>query len=650
VKKLILITIGLILFFEYSYSQLNADYYINQGRWQLSKEKFKEAIVFFNMAIDIKPNNSDSYFLRGVAKDYLFDYIGSEQDYSKAIQLKSNFTFAYYYRGVARVNLKKFYLAINDFSEAIELNSIEPDFYTFRGFCKINIDQFEPAIEDFNRSIYLLRKNKKAFNYRGLAKLMSTDTLGAISDYDKAIEIDPVFHYAYLNKGFLYYEKQLYDTAIYYFDKVVNLDPLNTTAYINRALSYHNKNNIRYAIADLDTAIQIDPNNSIALFNRALMKSNIGLNNDAISDLDKVIRLNPENVLCYFNRAAIKTETGDLQGAFIDFSQAIEIYPDFAKAYLNRSYIRQKLNDLKGAYTDKEKAEKIIASVNSNNKQQTNYADTSINLQSFITFKSSNRFFSQSDKNLRIEPENSFALLPGKENNNYFIKITHVNDNLFALKNEFENLGFVISKEIDQYQNNDYYSLRIDEFSRNPNTTVKICTSIYKAIIKNYNDAISELNSLIISDTTNFIAFFSRANIRFEMISYIKQLENQNDYYITSSNLNSTQRDLIETTEDFADYKIVVEDLLKAKDLSPNFIFCDYNLGNTYLQMRDYRKAIEHYDMVIKSDNEFKEAYYNRGLTYIYLKENENGCMDMSKAGELGIEEAYQVIGRFCDK
>ena len=32
------------MFFEYSYSQLNVDYYLNQGRWQLSKEKYKEAI------------------------------------------------------------------------------------------------------------------------------------------------------------------------------------------------------------------------------------------------------------------------------------------------------------------------------------------------------------------------------------------------------------------------------------------------------------------------------------------------------------------------------------------------------------------------------------------------------------------------------
>jgi len=650
VKKLIVLLAISFYSIVTVFSQLNVDYYLNQGRWQLGKEKYKEAIEFFNTAIEIKPNNHESYFLRGVAKDYLFDYIGSEQDFSKAIQLKSNYTIAYYYRGSARVNLKKYYLAINDFSEALILNSIEPDFYTFRGFCKINIDQFEQAIDDFNKSIEILSKNKKAYNYRGVARVMMKDTIGAIADYDKAIKIDPEFFYAYLNKGFLYYEKQMYDTAIHYFTIVTQLDPLNTNAYINRALSLYNLKNTQNAISDLDTSLQIDPNNSIALFNRALMRSEIGLENEAIKDLDKVIKLNPQNVLCYFNRAVIKMETGDLQGAFIDLSQAIEIYPDFAKAYMSRSFVRQKLNDLKGAYTDREKAEKIIASVNSNKDNYSNYADTSINLQSFITFKNSNRFFSQSDKNLRIEPESNFALVPGLKNSNYLIRITHVNDNLYNTKNDFEALGFVIANEIDQYQNNDYYRSKITELNKSNNQSVRLAAAIYKGIIKNYNEALSDLNALIDTDSLNYMAYFSRATIRSEMIEYIKQLENESDYYIVNSSLINFESVKSQHTESFTDFNLIINDLTKAKELSPDFIFCDFNLGNLYLQMRDYRKAIEYYNLVIKADNEFKEAYYNRGLTYIYLKENENGCMDMSKAGELGMEEAYQVIGRFCDK
>jgi len=649
VKKFLLLHLLLYVFSGTTFSQLNVNHFINLGRWNLGNQKYKEAIEYFNTAIEIKPNMAEAYFLRGVAKDYLLDYIGSEQDFTKAIQIKSNYTHAYYYRGVSRINLKKYYLAINDFSEAIKFQPIEPDFYTYRGYCRINIDQFDMAVEDFNKSISLLKKNKKAFNFRGVARLMLKDTTGALQDYDEAIQIDPEYFYAYLNKGSLYYEKKQFDTAIVFFNYVIQYDPLNTSAYINRALSNHELKRLKNAIADLDTALQIEPENSIALFNRALMKNQAGDLNSAILDLDKVIHLNPQNVLCFYNRAVFKIEAGDLQGAFIDFSHAIEIYPDFAKAYLNRSYVRQKLNDIKGAYADKEKAEKIIASVNSNKDEYVSYADTSLNYQAFVTFKTSNRFFNPSTYNSKIEPEQNFALLPGTFNNAYFKRITHLNNDLYTVKTELENLGFVISQELDEYKDNEYYREKIDEFSKIDKSQIHILQGIYTSMLKNFNEAITVLDETIQKDSTNFLAYFSRANIRSEMIDFMKQLDNETELYLTPLNQNGVKSEILKSTEDYFDYNLIITDLLKAKKLSPDFIFCDYNVGNTYLKMREYKNAIEYYNKVIAADSEFKEAYYNRGLTYIYLKENENGCMDMSKAGELGIESAYQVIGRFCD-
>ena len=32
----------------------------------------------------------------------------------------------------------------------------------------------------------------------------------------------------------------------------------------------------------------------------------------------------------------------------------------------------------------------------------------------------------------------------------------------------------------------------------------------------------------------------------------------------------------------------------------------------------------------------------------IFLKDKEKGCIDLSKAGELGVEDAYSVIKKYC--
>ena len=65
--------------------------------------------------------------------------------------------------------------------------------------------------------------------------------------------------------------------------------------------------------------------------------------------------------------------------------------------------------------------------------------------------------------------------------------------------------------------------------------------------------------------------------------------------------------------------------------------------------MKDYRAALVDYDQCLQVDSKFAEAYFNRGLTNIYLGNNRQGILDLSKAGELGLYSAYNIIKRFID-
>ena len=41
-------------------------------------------------------------------------------------------------------------------------------------------------------------------------------------------------------------------------------------------------------------------------------------------------------------------------------------------------------------------------------------------------------------------------------------------------------------------------------------------------------------------------------------------------------------------------------------------------------------------------------SYFLRGKSYIKLNQKENGCKDLSKAGELGQKDAYTEISKYC--
>jgi Tfp pilus assembly protein PilF len=58
--------------------------------------------------------------------------------------------------------------------------------------------------------------------------------------------------------------------------------------------------------------------------------------------------------------------------------------------------------------------------------------------------------------------------------------------------------------------------------------------------------------------------------------------------------------------------------------------------------------AIVDFTKAIELDPKYIDAYYFRGLYYIKIGEKNKGCLDLSKAGELGLGEAYETIKEYC--
>ena len=94
----------------------------------------------------------------------------------------------------------------------------------------------------------------------------------------------------------------------------------------------------------------------------------------------------------------------------------------------------------------------------------------------------------------------------------------------------------------------------------------------------------------------------------------------------------------------------VLGDLSSAIQLSPQNPYLLYNRGNLYAMRQDYQRAIDDYSRAIQMDERLAEAWYNRGLAKIYAKRISEGIEDLSKAGELGLYQAYSVIKKYREK
>ena len=90
-----IITALLLLFATAARAQYNPDRLVTIGRSALYYEDYVLSIQYFTQAITSKPYLYEPWFLRGVAKYYLEDYVGAESDCSEAIRINPFVTNLY---------------------------------------------------------------------------------------------------------------------------------------------------------------------------------------------------------------------------------------------------------------------------------------------------------------------------------------------------------------------------------------------------------------------------------------------------------------------------------------------------------------------------------------------------------------------------
>lgn len=97
-------------------------YYSKRAIYYYLHDDFNLAISDYSNAIELNPNDPDSYYWRANSKKAIADYKGAIADYSKVIELDPNDSDYYKYRGELKAQLKDYNGAIEDITKTIELD------------------------------------------------------------------------------------------------------------------------------------------------------------------------------------------------------------------------------------------------------------------------------------------------------------------------------------------------------------------------------------------------------------------------------------------------------------------------------------------------------------------------------------------------
>jgi tetratricopeptide (TPR) repeat protein len=632
-------------------AQFNIDRMLISGEIALHYEDYVLSIQYFNQIISLRPQLYKPWQLRGAAKFYLEDFAGAEDDATEAIKLNPYIDIIYDLRAIARIRQEKYGEAALDYTSAIKINPTQQNYWYNRAICEYNLKNYDTALMQIDTITQKWKNFANAYSLKAEIYLQKKDTAEAAVWLDKSIEVNPYDGNTWMTRASIHLSRSEWAMADTCLSKAIHLRPKHVPSYINRALTRLNTNNLRGAMDDYDTALDLDPNNFLAHYNRGLLRMQLGADNDAIKDFDYVIEMEPDNVMAIFNRGLLRDRTGDLRGAIRDYSKVISQFPNFwigldcrAKCYrrlgLNAQAEKDEFRIFK-AQMDKHigiqprwsankvkemrKREEIdpdkyssivVEDIPDTHEYQSEYRGRIQNRNVSMDYRPM-FLISLYPYNNGVKSYQAFDRDVEKFNANWNMRRKlYVACGNQGIASEATSATFAlidsISSDINLAGNSNFVSQYLMQ------------RAVAYTVVQNYPDAIADLDEVIRNDSSLSIAYWQRSVCQTKMNGF---------------NLSQGVDARLKTAK-------ALEDLNKAINLAPNNAYLYYNRALLHIELGESGKAIENYTTAIKIEPHMAEAYYNRGLLYYKNGDKKSAAKDLSKAGELGLYDAYSVIKR----
>lgn len=563
-------------------AQFNTDRITAIGRNALYFEDYVLSIQYFNQVIRVKPYLAEPYQLRAIAKVQLGDYSSALTDVNRAITLNP-FQHAFYYtRGFIHARTERIDLALQDYCQALFLSPDNRSYLLVRAGIYAQMDSMLLAERDLNHLLLREPKNGKNWSMMGMVLLEQHKDSMALTALDKAIYYGSMWAGDFANRGLVNYRLLHYPEALRDYNRALELEP--------------GQHQLRYA--------------------RGQLQLELGLYNRARADFDTLIVHYPTFMPSYYLAAEAMERIG-IRDTAAQYRKTAQILETQHRA-------------MNGSRMDSLRLMMMGVSPSQNSERQHTFSTSTADIVS-----QSNIVLSYYGPQSPTTQTTFFHLRVYDINQEKFLPATlRFTTQELALTTEMIDHHFhqisILTQQIDELRGGSMMAVsEPDERVKPRLAQLLFARAIEEALVQDYLSAIEDCTQSIrfSPKSDNIVQTFCRANWRFKLLEYQR------------STGERTQASPIDFEIMNRDYDYIIQK-------QPDFTFAYYNKANMLVIQRQYRQAIELYTQAIEIDSDFAEAYFNRGLTYIHMDQTELALADLSKAGELGIAQAYNLITR----
>ena len=611
-------------------------------------EDYVLSIQYFNQVIRLKPYLSEPYLYRAIAKIQLEDYQGALNDCNAAIERNPFSPGCYYARGYIYRQFHQPEKAEEDYTQALRFSPENKTYILLRADTRAEMKQYDRALEDIEHLLRREPQSASAWSEKGRICILGNDTLNALDAFTEASKYDKTNPAVWSALGVTNLMLGNEDEAYAQLTQAINFDSKWAGDYINRGLIHYHRNNYRGALSDYDQAVKIAPKEAECYYNRGVMRQEVGDYNNALEDFNKAIDLEPERVEMRYQRALVEMQLKQWNDVVRDLDSLIARYPYFLPAYYLAAQAKTRQGNQAAAFRYRQKAHDLESNKDALQAQKAAQPNTDLLIaQAQPQKKDYRKEFSASTAQNQQEPTedeqkydsqtrgtiqkrhqdviNEPNIVLSYYSQDQSLRRTNYYHPVVERLNRSETLPAVLrftNQEMSlTAQMVDFHFSEIARLTRligeTPTAELLFARALEFAVIKDYASAIDDCTKAIVTadKELEIVICFCRANWRYRMAEI--------------------------------DYELMLLDYDQVIKLQPDFTFALYNKANILCTQHEYKDAIAYYTLAVKQDADFAEAYFNRGLTYIYTGENDKGLADLSKAGELGIYQAYNLITRF---
>jgi len=640
------------------HAQFNTDRITAIGRNALYFEDYVLSIQYFNQVIRLKPYLAEPYFYRSIAKIQLEDYQGALNDCNAAIERNPFSPGCYYTRGYIYRQLNRLQEAETDYSEALHFSPENRTYLLLRADTRAQMKQYDAAMEDIEQLLRREPNSPSVWSEKGQIAFLQADTLAALEAFEKVTQYDRTNPAAWSALGVTSLMLQREEEAYIQLTQAINLGSKWAGDYINRGIIHYRRHNYRGALNDYDQAVKLSPRDADCYYNRGVMRQEVGDYNHALEDLNKAIDLAPEKTEMRYQRALVGMQLKQWKNVITDLDTLIARYPYFLPAYYMIAQAYQQQGNDKEAYRYRFKAQDLEEHKEEIQAKQAAKPHTDLLIaQAQPQKKDHRKEFSPNAAQNQNEPAEEEQKYDSQTRGN-------VQKRYQDIVNEPQIILSYYSTDMSLRRTNYYHPLveQINKSQALP-AALRFTPQEMTLTAEMVDFHFAEINRLTTQIEQVQAENLSTFNVQLSTLYYSRAVEFAiiKDY---ASAIDDCTKAIVLADKDLevlisfcranwryrlpdGDFELILRDYDHVIRLQPDFVFAYYNKANILCAKQEYKEAINYYTKAIERDADFAEAYFNRGLTYVFLGENEKGLADLSKAGELGIYQAYNMITRF---